>query len=184
MGYKQEYDVLDDFGETIAEQHQLAVARQEIEYLRRMYARATDQLAQSEDLSARESGIAIYHRIFAPEADIRAGTSAKALACTGPDEWAGIVTEALGGYETTQHLIGTQLVTFNAVEFDEGGIGSGAASMTSYLHAWHVWPNRRLRTVLGTYIDEVKYVQGIGWQIVYMNLMHTSSEHRMLGDPV
>ena len=175
--------MLDDFGKTIAEQHQLAVARQEIEYLRRLYARATDQLAQTEDPGARESGIAIYRRIFAPDADIQAGTSAKALDCSGPDEWAEIVTEALGRYETTQHLIGTQLVTFKAVEFGDGGISCGTASMTSYLHAWHVWPDRRLRAVLGTYIDEVEYVRAIGWQIVYMNLTHTSSEHRMLGDP-
>ena len=173
--------MLDNFGTTAQEKHQVAVARQEIEYLRRMYGRATDQLGQTDDAVARAEAIATYRRIFAPEANIRAGAQDAGLNGQGPDAWVDVVTEALRKYETTQHLIGTQLVSFNSIEFDNGEIASGSASMTSYLHAWHASTDNSLRVVLGTYADELQFMPGIGWQIVAMNLIHNSADHRMVG---
>jgi len=58
---------------------------------------------------------------------------------------------------------------------------AGTAGMTSYLQAWHVWPDNRLRLVMGNYLDELLFVPGTGWQIQAMNLVHLSAEVRQLG---
>ena len=58
---------------------------------------------------------------------------------------------------------------------------SGEANMTSYLQAWHTWQDNRLRVVMGTYYDKVRFKQNIGWQIYEMHLEHTSTDHRMVG---
>ena len=44
------------------------------------------------------------------------------------------------------------------------------------------WPDQKLRLVLGTYIDEVRFSAEAGWQIYDMTLAHTSAEHRQLGE--
>ena len=166
---------------TLAQKYQIAVARQEIEDLRRLYASATDALGRVDVPGDRAYGTDVYHRIFTPDAQIRVTGSPTPLAAAGPDGWIEVVTRALKDYEVTQHLIGTQLVTFNDVAFGADGIVSGEATMNSYLHAWHAWPDRRLRLVLGTYTDQVRYAADTGWQIYDMTLHHASSEHRELG---
>ena len=160
----------------------LALARQEIEYLRRLYGQATDALGRSGDAAARQFGIDTYHRIFSDDVTIRVTGSATPLSGKGPDAWVDVVTTALQDFESTQHLIGTKIVEFQEVEFGQEDITHGEATLTSYLHAWHAWPDRKLRLVVGTYTDKVRWHPATGWQIYDMTLEHTSAEHRMLGD--
>jgi hypothetical protein len=159
----------------------MAIARQEIEYLRRWYAKATDLLGVNTPESIAE-GRKIYHRIFTPDAKIQvSGEGARPLSAAGPDEWVEVANSALKDYVATQHLIGTQLVEISELRQDDSGaIVSGEASMTSYLQAWHagtddVW------VFIGTYVDEVRYTPGVGWQIHDMNLVQVSGEFRPLG---
>ena len=175
--------MLDRWGENAAQRAQLTVARQEIEYLRRLYGAATDALGRWEDEASLAYGQSVYRRIFTASAEIRVAGSSVALTGKGPDAWVAVVKNALKDYETTQHLIGTQLVTFSKVTFAGDEIVAGQALLTSYLHAWHAWPDRALRLVLGTYTDEVVYSPDVGWQIFDMTLAHTSSEARIMGDP-
>lgn len=162
-------------------------ARQEIEYLRRWYCRATDLFGMTGNADANAEAKRIYHRIFTKDASIQVtGATAKPLQATGPDGWAMVVMKALNDYVVTQHLAGTQIVDIRtlATESDASGheqIVAGAAGMTSYLQAWHVWPDDRLRLVMGNYVDEVVFVPGTGWQIQTMNLVHLSAEVRQLG---
>jgi hypothetical protein len=169
--------------QTSEEEKLLWVARQEIEYLRRLYARATDFLGMVDDPDAVAEGQRIYHRVFSPEADIKVTGTAAPLSGQGPDAWAEVASNALRDYKATQHLIGSQVVDLGSIEF--GGepvkIVSGEATMTSYLQAWQAAPDQRLRLVMGTYFDQVRFTPGVGWQITHMNLVHTSGEHRMLG---
>jgi hypothetical protein len=169
---------------TPAQRQALMLARQEIESLRRWYAVATDKLGLADDEAACSEGLRIYHRIFAPQARIRvSGPGARPLGGTGPDAWAEVVSNALGEYEATQHLIGSQVVNFDAVDFgaDPAVIAAGSAHMSSYVQAWHTWQDGRLRLVLGTYLDTVVFQPAVGWQIDTMNLVYTSGEERALG---
>lgn len=170
------------FAQTIAERQLLGLARQDIEYLRRLYGVATDALGKVDQDDQQDFGLKTFQRIFSAEAVVRVTGSVTPLEATGPEGWAAVVRNALKDYEVTQHLIGTQVVTFKDVTFANDDIAAGQALMTSYLHAWHVWPDRKLRLVMGTYIDRVVFQPGIGWQIVDMTLEHTNAEHRMLGD--
>lgn len=166
------------------DQYLLAVARQEIEYLRRLYGKATDLLGLIDDADARKQATEIYHRIFTPDVRIKVtGATASPLSGVGPDAWVEVVTNALGQYQVTQHLIGTQLVELGDLEITgiPRQITGGHASMSSYLHAWHEWSDGRLRVVLGTYIDEVVFIPDVGWQIYDMNLVHSTAEHRQVG---
>ena len=171
-----------DVPQALHERYLLTIARQEIEDLRRLYCTATDALGRVEDEAARRFGIETYAKIFSPDVTVRVTGTASPLEGTGPDAWVEVVTNALRDYESTQHLIGTQLVEFRDVVFGEADVESGEAVMTSYLHAWHAWPDRKLRLVIGTYTDKVRWYPGTGWQIYDMTLEHTSAEHRMLGD--
>ena len=159
-----------------------AAATQEIEYLRRLYARATDQLGINTEASSAE-GVATYRRIFTPDVTVRVtGEGTSPLNATGPDAWAKVATEALADYVATQHLIGTQLVEIHSIEFDEAGnVTSGDASMSSYLQAWHAGNDDNVMLFIGTYHDKVRYTPGVGWQIYDMELMRVSGENRALG---
>jgi len=139
-------------------------------------------LGKSTDPAAQREGLNIYEEIFTPQASIRVTGGAAGLLGTGPQAWAKVVEGALLDYVGTQHLIGTQLVTFEAVTFAADEVASGRARMTSYLHAWHAWPDRRVRLVLGTYHDAVVYHPERGWQIDDMTLEHISSEERLMGE--
>jgi hypothetical protein len=159
-----------------------AVATQEIEYLRRLYARATDQLGINTKTSIAE-GVATYRRIFTPDVTVRVtGEGTSPLGATGPDAWAKVATEALADFVATQHLIGTQLVEIHSIESDEAGnVTGGDASMSSYLQAWHAGTDDSLMLFIGTYYDKVRYTPGVGWQIYDMNLLRVSGENRALG---
>lgn len=161
------------------EQHRLAVdtaaAKQQIAELRCLYARATDLIGTIEPRNVEE-GRRIYHQIFRPDAVIGA-TGRDSV--TGPDAWVDVVIDALKVYEKTQHLIGTQLVTIDALPgHDEG---PGKASMSSYLQAWHAKADGELWLFLGTYSDELSYSADKGWQIANMMLNQVSGETRQLG---
>lgn len=168
-------------GRRLASRMQAVIARQEIEYLRRRYAKATDLIGAGKAESVAE-GRRIYQAIFTPDARIRATSGGVAqLTAAGPDEWEVVVRDALDEYVATQHLIGTQLVDFTQLQIGEDGeLTSGSARMTGYLQAWHaregsVW------IYLGEYIDQVRYTPGDGWRIEDMELAQISGEDRPLG---
>ncbi len=179
---------IDSFARTTAQQVALLLAQEQISLLRRLYAQATDALGKTEDATAQEQGLAIYHQIFAADAEIWvSGATTKPLRGTGPDAWADVARTALTTYSATQHLIGSQVVRFEQINWapDDGEsakIATGRASMQSYLQAWHEAPNSRLRLVLGVYHDELIYAPAQGWQICAMNLEHVSGEERGVGD--
>ena len=150
------------------------VAKQDIEYLQRFYARATDQIGTNVPENI-EAGRAIYHRIFTSDATIAASDPAGTkFRVTGPDEWVEVVDGALSVFDSAQHLLGTQIVELEALPDSEGR--GGAASMTSYLQAWHHDPDRVIDIYLGTYYSKVRYTDGIGWQIYDMRLEKVAGE--------
>lgn len=153
----------------------LCLARQEIEYLRRAYARATDLIGLGTEDGIRR-GREIYRRIFTPDARIRVTIGGDTvMRAQGPDEWVEQAREALAQYTATQHLIGTQMVEVQQLP---GEGREGAATMTSYLQAWHDNAGRHFDIFIGTYHDQVRYVPGVGWQIHDMELEKVSGEVR------
>lgn len=162
-----------------------AIARQEIEYLRREYAKATDMIGIGTSDAIAE-GRSIYQRIFTPDVDFSvSGSGALPLAATGPDGWVDVVHGALGPMGPTQHLIGTQLVEFDVLEWDEQCVVTeGAARMQSYVQAWHDQAEREVWLFLGTYFDEVVYGRELGWQIKAMELRRVTGENRPSGEAV
>ena len=156
-----------------------AAARQDIEYLRRNYAKATDLLGITEEASFNK-GLEIYRSIFTVDADFSvSGDGAPDMSATGPDAWADIVEKNLGPMGPTQHLIGTQrVIDLNVDISSDCKIQSGSAKMESYVQAWHDLPNSKIWHYLGSYLDNVIYVSGIGWQIEKMNLIQTTTETR------
>ena len=151
------------------------VAKQQIAELRQLYGFATDLIGSGETLSIEE-GRSIYRRIFTTDAAIGA---ANVESVTGPDAWVDVVLGALKVYGSTQHLIGTQYVDVHALP-DADGQG-GAASMRSYLQAWHAKPDGELWLFIGTYHDEASYSKEHGWQISKMVLEQVSEDRRQLG---
>lgn len=153
----------------------MMVAKQEIEYLRRQYALATD-LIGTNDESNIARGREIYHRIFTPDAHIQTTTIEGEIGfeAVGPEAWVTVVAGALKVFDATQHLIGTQLAEVQSLPNAAGEGGEGR--MSSYIQAWHSDPDRVLDIFIGTYYDQVRYTQGIGWQIYDMNLEQVSGE--------
>ncbi|MFV0276536.1 MAG: nuclear transport factor 2 family protein [Parahaliea sp.] len=150
------------------------IARLEIEYLRRWYARATDLIGLNTEAGIAE-GRAIYHRIFTPDARIAATAKGQEVfSATGPDAWVDVAAQALAPFGSTQHLIGTQLVSIETLP-DASGKG-GKATMTSYLQAWHDAPDRLVDIFIGTYHDTVITVPGKGWQIAAMELEQVAGQ--------
>ena len=154
-------------------------ARQEIEYLRRWYALATDRIGENTEESVAE-GRKIYHRIFTKDCEIRVTDADKvSLSASGPDGWVDVVKAALSKrYEKTQHLIGTQLV--RSITLPNAAGAGGRAAMSSYLQAWQVTPTGELHRVMGTYHDKVRYTPGVGWQIYDMTLENTTRDVQQL----
>ena len=99
-----------DVDQNLEERYLVSLAREEIEYLRRLYGKATDALGKAGDQEAIEFGTSTFHRIFTTDALVKVSGGPKALAGAGPDSWADVVKNALKDYESTQHLIGTQIV--------------------------------------------------------------------------
>ena len=157
------------------------IARQEIEYLRRLYARATDLIGTGDE-QAKSQGLAIYERIFTPDVTIRTTGSDTPYEATGASDWADVVSDALADYVATQHLIGTQIVEIMELDAAQSGsVNSGTGRMESYLQAWHEHQNGNVWVFIGTYEDYVRFTPGIGWQIYAMTLTQVSAETRLLG---
>lgn len=149
---------------------------QDVEYLRRDYARATDSIGKNTEPEI-EAGRRVYRRIFAPQATIRA--SGIEGVATGPDAWVAVVRDALGPMGPTQHLIGTQTVEIDALDVNaDCEVVSGSARMDSYLQAWHSRPDGKVWTVIGNYVDRVVFMPHVGWQIVDMRLDVIAQEVR------
>ena len=162
--------------------YKVAVARtiaiQDIEYLRRLYARATDRIGENTPESIRE-GRDTYDKIFTPDVSFQVKGDAPAEDTIGPDAWVKIVVDALGPIDATQHLIGTQLVDIDSIETDAAGnVIAGEASMTSYLQAWHARANGNVWLFIGTYDDKARYTAGVGWQIYDTTIKRISGEER------
>ena len=110
-------------------------AIQDIEYLRKRYASATDKIGTGANQSVEE-GRRTYHRIFSKDAVILAGEDIPPQ--IGPEAWVQVVASALKDVGPTQHLIGTQLVEFQRFQLDKDCILlRGTANMESYVQAWH-----------------------------------------------
>lgn len=153
-------------------------AIQDIEYLKRWYAKATDKIGEGNE-AAIEEGRAIYHRVFDQKAIIRAGGDFEDK--IGPDGWVEVVLGALGPLGPTQHLIGTQLVEIETLELDDNcNVIGGSASMESYLQAWHERKDEKVWLFLGTYYDKIRFNPGTGWQIVDMSLVQVAGETRYM----
>jgi len=151
-------------------------AIQEIEHLRRAYARATDAIG-SDTAAQVEAGRETYRRIFTADVAIRA--SGIDGLTTGPDAWVEVVRDALGPMQATQHFIGTQTVDIDALEFDaDCRLQHGSARMDSYLQAWHTRADGSVWLFVGNYADEVLYTPGAGWQIATMALQRIAEEVR------
>lgn len=157
-------------------------AIQEIEYLRRWYAKATDQIGIATPESIAE-GRAIYHRVFTADAQLDAGPDREPQ--VGPDAWVDLVLGALGELGPTQHLIGTQLVEIKSLVLDEEcNVVAGSATMESYLQAWHEQKDEKVWLFLGTYFDDAVFIPGTGWRIEKMILQQVAGETRYMGAAV
>lgn len=157
-------------------------AIQEIEYLRRWYAKATDQIGIATPESIAE-GRAIYHRVFTADAQLDAGPDREPQ--VGPDAWVDLVLGALGELGPTQHLIGTQLVEIKSLVLDdECNVVAGSATMESYLQAWHEQKDEKVWLFLGTYFDDAVFIPGTGWRIEKMILQQVAGETRYMGAAV
>jgi len=153
-------------------------AIQEIEYLRRWYAKATDQIGIATPESIAE-GRAIYHRVFTADAQLDAGPDREPQ--VGPDGWVDLVLGALGELGPTQHLIGTQLVEIKSLVLDdECNVVAGSATMESYLQAWHEQKDEKVWLFLGTYFDDAVFIPGTGWRIEKMILQQVAGETRYM----
>jgi hypothetical protein len=170
-------------GSATAEGTRTSIARtiaiQDIEYLRRLYARATDRIGENTPESISE-GRATYHQIFTPDVFFQVkGDDTPAEDTIGPDAWVKVVVDALGPIDATQHLIGTQLVDIESLESDAAGnVIAGEASMTSYLQAWHARANGNVWLFIGSYYDKARYTAGVGWQIYDTTIERISGEER------
>ena len=153
-------------------------AIQEIEYLKRWYAKATDQIGIATPESIAE-GRAIYHRVFTADAQLDAGPGREPQ--VGPDGWLDLVLGALGELGPTQHLIGTQLVKIKSLELDgECNVLAGSATMESYLQAWHEQKDEKVWLFLGTYFEDAVFIPGTGWRIEKMILRQVAGETRYM----
>jgi hypothetical protein len=161
---------------------QKSKAIQDIEYLRKRYAKATDKIGTGVKQSVEE-GRRIYHRIFSKDAVIRAGEDI--LPQIGPEAWVQVVASALKDIGPTQHLIGTQLVELQRFELDKAcNLLRGKAMMESYVQAWHERKDDRVWVFIGTYLDEVSFLPGRGWRIEAMHLLQVGGETRFMGSAV
>ena len=101
------------------------------------------------------------------------------MSAVGPDAWADIVAETLGPMGPTQHLTGTQRVTNLEVQISaDCNVTGGSAGLESYVQAWHDLPNNQIWMFMGSYVDEVVFVPGKGWQISKMDLVRVTTETR------
>ena len=50
--------------------------------------------------------------------------------------------------------------------------------MESYVQAWHDTTDEQVWLFIGTYLDEVVFTPGVGWQIKHMELRRVTGEMR------
>ena len=157
-------------------------AIQDIEYLRRRYAKATDKIGSGIDQSVEE-GRLTYHRIFSEDSVILASEDIPPK--IGPEAWVQVVANALKDIGPTQHLIGTQLVEIQRFDLGEDckPVG-GKATMESYVQAWHERKDGRVWVFIGTYHDEVSFLPERGWMIEKMQILRVGGETRFMGSAV
>lgn len=155
------------------------LAKVDIEYLRRTYAKATDLIGIADDESISK-GRKLYHSIFTKDARFSvANPGGTPLEARGPDRWADVVLSVLTPYGPTQHLIGTQLVSIESLELDEDcNPVAGLAHMESYVQAWHDTTPDEIWMFIGTYVDSVIFQPQEGWRIQAMSLVQTTTETR------
>lgn len=156
-----------------------AAARQEIEYLQRGYAKATDLLGIT-DGDSFDKGRDLYRKIFTADANFSvSGEGAPEMNAVGPDAWADIVAQTLGPMGPTQHLTGTQRVSDLDLQISSDcKVTGGTAGLETYVQAWHDMPNGQIWMFMGTYVDDVIYLPGTGWRISKMDLVRTTTETR------
>lgn len=153
---------------------ELWVAKNEICELQRLYAKATDLLCINTPEAVAEA-TRIYHRIYTPEAAIKATGMEPHI---GPDAWVALVISALDEFAVTQHFIGTQLAEVTAMPADAQSHGSG--SLFSHMQAWHAKADGDMWHYIGIYESAVQHTPGIGWQIEEMNLIQVSEDYRQI----
>ena len=158
---------------------ELWLAKSQIAELRREYARATDLIGMDTETDVA-AGRAIYHRVFSAKAQIGA---AGQPTVEGPDAWVKVAHDALKVYDKTQHLIGTQIVDVTQMPGTDGEDDAGAATMLSYLQAWHSKADGELWLFIGAYHDKLAYTPGVGWQVTEMQLEQISGEERKMENP-
>lgn len=156
-----------------------ATAKQDIEYLRRQYAKATDLIGIG-TAQAEAEGRDIYRRIFAADVNFEtSGEGEMEISARGPDQWVEIVSSYLKPLGPTQHLIGSQLVDLKDLQLGEDcAIIGGTAHMQSYVQAWHDMPDNTIWLFMGTYLDDVVFTPETGWVITNMNLVQVTGDTR------
>ena len=157
-------------------------ARQEIEYLRRWYAKATDKIGIGSEAAIAE-GRDIYRRIFTTDVEFHA--SPEIGIQSGPDAWVEVVKSVLVPLGPTQHLVGTQVVDIEQLVIDDDcQISSGSARMESYVQAWHEQKDEKVWIYLGIYHDLARYSPDHGWQIYRMEMEQIGGETRFMDSAV
>jgi hypothetical protein len=152
------------------EEERRQTAQQEIAELQQLYAHATDLIAA--DAAAYEAEVrSTYLKIFTEDARIGVGDQ---LVLLGPLAWLEFVKTSANSMQSTQHLIGNQVVEIQRLPSPEG-IG-GEASMTSALHATLVGADGELSTVEGTYFATATHTPESGWQLTEMKLEAVAAE--------
>lgn len=165
-------------------------ARQDVEYLRRIYGLATDMLGLKNDPESNKKARAMYTKIFTPDCKIYLAPYPLAAGApptrVGPDAWAEFVENALKAAVGTQHLLGTQVAEIDEMPDGFPGRGrstKGHATCISYLNSWNVSAvdgQNRLTTTISIYRDSARITPGVGWQIYNMHLSRVSGETRIV----
>jgi hypothetical protein len=89
-------------------------------------------------------------------------------------DWVGMVRSTVGGFESTQHLIANQVITFE---------GPDAGGYTAYIQAQHWMDREHWYLIGGSYENEVRRVDG-QWRIAACTLHQTweAGDRALLGE--
>ena len=86
------------------------------------------------------------------------------------DEWVAMVRSTIEGFESTQHLIGNQIISFGSIEEDDARPDSGG--YTAYIQAQHWMSRDRWYLIGGWYENGIRRVDGT-WRISAVTLHQT-----------